>query len=340
MSSVRHGLTLACLLAGCSGDLVDDQLFVRSGTADLPVQVRGDVSGGTLLLYENGGPGGTAIDIRLVDYVDWGETIEPHTAIAYYDRRGTGNGHGRYAAGDLDLDQLPRDLHAVQRVLRERYDLDRVVLMSHSFGGWVSLRYQLDHPRAVEGWLAVSPAVVGGDANFVPYRRDFACRMADEAALPGVDWTAIQAWCAAHPSVDPEGPEKDELWEHLDTIYAALPLDEPALRTGPLLGAVFGSHYNLWDSHLGGDALTPEVWEAYAEADLLDDAGAVNTPTLVMNGDWDDLVPTELAAGLEAELGGPSRLLAMPRAGHLPFVDRPADYAEAVLGFVDELEGG
>lgn len=333
---MTHLFALA-LLAGCSDGLVDDHFTVRSGDADLPVQVRGDVSGGTLLLYENGGPGGTAIDIRLVELVDWGQTIEPDVAVAYYDRRGTGNGAGRYGTDDLSLDQLPGDLHTVQTVLRDRYDLDRIVLLSHSFGGWVSLRYQLDHPGAVEGWVAIAPAVVGGDSNFVPYRRDFACRMAEDRDVDGPDWDAIAAWCAANPEVDPDSAAKDELWDHLDAIYEALPLDDPALRAGPLLGAVFGSHYNLWDSHLGGDALTPAVWEEYAEADLMGAAAGVDTPTLVMNGDWDDLVPSELAADLADGIGD-AELLRVEEAGHLPFVDRPAVFSEAVLGFVGDIE--
>jgi pimeloyl-ACP methyl ester carboxylesterase len=64
-------------------------------------------------------------------------------------------------------------------------------------------------------------------------------------------------------------------------------------------------------------------------------AGAVQAPTLLVWGERDVLVPVE-QAGAWRELVPHARLAIVPRAGHVPMVEAPSDFAQLLLEFLDD----
>lgn len=155
-------MILLGLLIGCGDGQAHDRFDVLTDGAVLPVEVHGNRASGTLILVESGGPSGPGIAERAVGYHPFQDTLEQDAAVAWYDRRGTGNAEGDYGVNDQSVAQLLLDLDAVIAVLRERYAPDRLVLLGHSFGAYSSGVYVLDHPGAVDGWVAAAPAVLGG----------------------------------------------------------------------------------------------------------------------------------------------------------------------------------
>ncbi|MEN0065722.1 MAG: alpha/beta hydrolase [Myxococcota bacterium] len=336
---MRIALVAVGLLA-CRGP-INDQFNVQ--TADgvlLPVMVRGDLeSSETLVLYETGGPYGGGIEERLVDYQWFSDTLEPHLAIAYYDRRGYGNKNGRYRPDDISVDNLVSDMDDVLTVLRERYDPARLVLMGHSFGGFATGRYLASRPEAdIDAWVSSAGAVVtGGDAAYVPYRLAFVCRLsADRLAASDADplWTEIDTWCQTDPKVDPEDweqPARRTLSGYLDAIYERV--GDPPLRAGPLLGAVFGSSYNVTDVLLTANELSSRLSEETREMDLLSELANVSVPTLFVSGEYDDIVPTEIAIDA-AERIEDAQSIEIESGGHYPTWPDPQPFADAVLDFL------
>ena len=63
---------LLLMLAACTGN---DHLNVVSGEAVLPVFVGGAERGKPLAVYVQGGPGLTAIDMRIAGAVDWDASL-------------------------------------------------------------------------------------------------------------------------------------------------------------------------------------------------------------------------------------------------------------------------
>jgi pimeloyl-ACP methyl ester carboxylesterase len=79
-----------------------------------------------------------------------------------------------------------------------------------------------------------------------------------------------------------------------------------------------------------------------ARADVREQAGAVRAPTLLVWGDRDPLVPFGLADEWRRALPF-ARLVALHDVGHVPMVERPLAFAEALREFLDEssdLVGG
>ena len=70
-------------------------------------------------------------------------------------------------------------------------------------------------------------------------------------------------------------------------------------------------------------------------ADLREEARAIRAPTLLVWGSRDALVPPALATAW-GEAVPHARLVTIAGAGHVPMVERPAEFASAVRGFLDE----
>jgi pimeloyl-ACP methyl ester carboxylesterase len=69
--------------------------------------------------------------------------------------------------------------------------------------------------------------------------------------------------------------------------------------------------------------------------ELLD---SIALPTLVVTSDNDHLIPKELSDLIAARIAG-AKLVVMPGAGHIPFMEQPAEVARIVLAFLEGLDG-
>jgi pimeloyl-ACP methyl ester carboxylesterase len=109
-----------------------------------------------------------------------------------------------------------------------------------------------------------------------------------------------------------------------------LPLAATALRARPRLNAL-----------IAADAVRAGPWTLWRAArDLLaDDLRAelegIRAPTLLVWGQRDALVPPALAAAFTGAIAD-ARVVVLPGAAHVPMVERPQAFADAVLAFLDQ----
>ncbi|MEZ4318579.1 MAG: alpha/beta hydrolase [Myxococcota bacterium] len=318
-----------------------DHFDVVHDRAVLPVEVHGNLESGTLLLVESGGPSGPGIAERAVGFHPFRDTLEQDAAVAWYDRRGTGNAYGDYGEEDQSMDHLIADLDAVVSVLERRYDPERLVLLGHSFGTYSSASYLLEHPGRVDGWVAAAPAILHGpDALYVPVRRDFACRVAaDRIALGDSDglWVEIVEFCEAHPTLEPvwDTPEREALWAFLGQIEDRLE-PWPSIEVGGLLGAVVGSHYDLIDAQLRENRISSHIVAEPGREDLRPELEGIDVPTAVITGELDGTTPTELGAQMVDRMDR-AALTQIDGGGHYMMVDDPERFRQAVREVIDEL---
>lgn len=324
-------------LLGCS-EAVHERLVVRTDGADLPLAVHGDLSTGTLILIESGGPSGPSLAERMVGYHPFEDTLETHAAVAAYDRRGTGNATGDYAVEDQSMDQLVADLDAVITLLDARYAPDTLVLMGHSFGTYTSALYQIEHPARVDGWVAAAPAILEGpDELYIGYRRDFACRVAGGQGGEDPLWQEIATFCAEHPVLPPvwDTPEREQLWGYLGEIEDRLE-PWPAMDPGGLLGAVFFSQYNFVDTQARPNLISGAIEAAPGREDLLPELPDRTVPTAVISGEFDGTTPTELGQAL-VDAVPDGTLTEIPGGGHYMMADDAEAFEAAVLDLLGRL---
>ena len=124
----------------------------------------------------------------------------------------------------------------------------------------------------------------------------------------------------APPGIRGRRSTSSYLWPLLRTLARSRPrflvtLTTDALRAGPRNIARGGLHV--------------------AGADIRDDLASVGAPTLLVWGARDRIVPA--ADGpVWRELLPHARLVVLPRAGHVPMADAPAELAAAIVAFREE----
>jgi pimeloyl-ACP methyl ester carboxylesterase len=180
----------------------------------------------------------------------------------------------------------------------------RAVLLGHAVGAAVAVRYAAAHPRRVLALALVAP---GG---FTPPGRwrTLACRLLGTPAL-------LRRLEAPLTSLylGPAVPESQAILER-----------QRQARTAPDAEARVQASAALWRSFAASDA------------DVLRLARQVDTPALVVRGALDPLITERDARRAATSLneGRGALEVVLPGAGHLPFLQQPARFFQALDGLL------
>jgi pimeloyl-ACP methyl ester carboxylesterase len=228
------------------------------------------------------------------------ETLTREHRVLRYDMRGFGRspiGAGRFSNA--------RDLLE----LLERHGFDRASLVGVSMGGRVALEATLARPELVEALVLVGSGLPGDDAS----DELKAAWAEEEAALGRGDLDAavemsLRTWV--------DGPRR-----------SARDVD-PAVRR------------RVAEMQRRAYELQKPVQETAEEdllvTDLAERVGEIEAPTLVVVGAEDMPAIHLIAERLAREIPGAQRAT-IPGAAHVPSLERPAEFDELVLGFLDAV---
>lgn len=240
---------------------------------------------------------------------EFAPTVAPHYRTLALDQRGHGDSdhdpERRY-----DHVSMARDVEAICELLA----LERVVLIGHSMGGRVSMRFAGRNPEKIAGLVLVD---CGPDLDMRGVSR---IRSEAEGAKPSFASVA----------------EFEEL----------LAVNYPVARPATLRG--LAKH---WVRRGGDGRYVPKLDPAFrmrqpdsdadektymqAEADALWDAlRKTPCPTLVVRGAASDVLSAETADRMVDDALGDGRLEVIPRAGHSVMIDNPEGFEKAVSSFV------
>ena len=239
----------------------------------------------------------------------WREVMEPmsqYGTIIAFDRPAFGLTE-RPLPGDW-TDGNPYTAEAQVRLtlgLMDRLGIDQATLVGNSAGGTIAVLTAIAAPARVSRLILVSPAIynTGGSPSWV-------------------------STIAALPQVRRIGPLIVRLLvKQLERSLPSAWHDPTKITTDVLEGYKKPLMVDNWDR---------AFWEfsvAGRTAGLDSQVGAITTPTLVMAGDDDRWVATELSVRLSREM--PNATLALiPTCGHVPQEECPGPFMQAVSSFL------
>lgn len=345
---MRYGpllLVLALLFGSCrkegrQDEKVDEFFHVEVDGAQLPVKVRGNTASKKIILYIPGGPGGTGLDVSILDPGYWKEHLETEVAMAYYDQRGLGNAQGEYDEGSISLEQYIVDIRAIILVLKTRYPGSEIHLMGHSFGAMLTYRFMnhFGHEGLVKNYIAASgigTRVV--DDEHWQFRREYVSNIANDNLSNGIDpghWQEVLDWLAQHPVID-EIPLRAKLYEYmLETMVE----EEISISVADVVNILLLSDNNPFPYYLtllqrqefiNGLVNEERAWDIKAEIPLIDE------DLLIIGGEFDVNVPPQELQWIHNTIASTNKhLLILPGAGHDHYISQPVLFAAAVLDFV------
>jgi pimeloyl-ACP methyl ester carboxylesterase len=265
-----------------------------------------EIGQGPALICVPGGPGRASAYLE-----DLAGLAELHTLLRL-DMRGTGRSELPEDRDSLRFPRLADDIEA----LRIERGLDRIDLLGHSAGCFVSLVYAARYPTRVARLVLVTPSGRG----FGEVDDDIARIRESRADEPWyAEVAAIQAEAALLPPHRRSQFDRDlrpfayGTWSERARAHAASTDSQMSLR------ATAG--------------FAPEDLRAEAEAALAGIADFAG-PALIIVGDRDGLTGTR-AGSLVARLLGDSRVVELAGAGHYPWVDVPTAFRHTVAEFLD-----
>lgn len=198
---------------------------------------------------------------------------------------------------ELSLARWADDLEAV----RQKLGIDRPVLVGHSLGGSIALKYALEHPEHVGALV-----LIGAEANL----SNLAPRMNSSAER--IETLGMGAWV-------------EDFWSKNPPFAEASLARDPSMLT------------EYRDLLLENDAEDyVRQCRAIAAAESLGDRlGEVTHPTLVLVGGQDDRTLPEHGRQLARDIPG-ARVVELPDVGHSIPLEAPEETASAIARFLRE----
>jgi proline iminopeptidase len=250
---------------------------------------------GVPLIACHGGPGLWDMFGSLADSLT--DSLTGRVRVIRWDQRGCGRSERR---GPYSVARSVADLDSV----RAGYGLDRAVVLGHSWGATLALRYALDHPDRVSALIYASGTGLGW-AWREQFHRAIAERLAPyRSRLDEADdrERAVLEW-----SADFTGPDARRHAEQMAT---------------PWFGINRECHEAIWG----------ELQRTWPEAGLVAECQALTVPVLILDG-ADDLRPRWAVDSLEQALPNVTRVI-LPGLGHTPWLEAPDEVRSVLLEFV------
>lgn len=305
-------------VAGSIAELVE----VRIGEHDQALMLRGVSAEAPVLLYLEGGPGGTGIGrIR-----SSGEDLEQDFVVATWDQRGAGKSYDALEpASTLTVDQVVDDTLEVVDYLRDRFDEQKIYLVGSSWGTTVGVLAVQRSPQLFHAYVGTGQMVDQFETDTLMYAES----LADAEARGDDDMVDALRELGEPPYDDtldyPVAIASNPRW--LDFEHG-----EDHNPSAEYPASLFVSEYTLIEQ-LRGMAAIAETFDVLypqlEDTDLRVQVPSLEVPVLVIEGRYEAAGRETLAREWFELLSAPSkRYVVLENSGHTPPSDEPGRFAE------------
>jgi pimeloyl-ACP methyl ester carboxylesterase len=298
----------------------------RIGGHDQALLIRGRSVDNPVLLYLNGGPGGTDIGAMRRDV-----GLEADFVVVTWEQRGSGKSYSALdPAETLTLDQTVADTIELTNYLRGRFDEAKIYLVGNSWGATLGVLAVQQHPELYHAFVGVGQMVSQRETDILFY----------EDTLAWAEATGDQQLAAAllqsgpPPYADIRGYEQVIGHEHDWNAYPGLDLDNemPAI--------LFVPEYSLLDLLNAFRGFLDSFYVLYPQLQEIDfrrTATSLEVPVYLVLGEHE-------ARGRAMPANEWFDILVAPRkeqvvfagAGHRAHFDQPAAFAALMVRILDE----
>lgn len=273
---------------------------------------------GTKLYYEVHGEGRPLLTMHGGLGLDhaylrpWLDRLAGAASVVYYDHRGNGRSERPASLEGVTHATWADDGDA----LRARLGHERVVVLGHSYGGFLAQELALRHGDRLAGLILCNTAPV---LDYFPVVQAAVERL----GLPG----AARAFHDAfnRPMVDDDDWRRT--WMELLPLYVHAPVAPAAIAD---VDARTSYSAAAWQH---------AITACLGSFNTLPRLGEIRAPTLILGGAHDIIMP--VPQGAERLLAGipGSELHVFKESGHFPFMEEPEAFTEVVRGWLSRLPG-
>ena len=273
---------------------------------------------GQPLVIVHGGPGASH------DYfLPYLLPMARHNRVVFIDERGSGRSEKLDDPAGYTVENMVEDVEAVRQAL----DLGKISLLGHSYGGALAeayaLKYQKNLTHLILGstWsstVALNQILAQMKERMSAELRERINKMEAEGLFGhGLDFQKNRYTNDYMEAAWGEG--------YFPYVYH----NRPDPNYDPVAGGniSWDLYREMWGSH--GEYVVDGNLKSVEYTDRL---AGITVPTLILVGDHDECDPS-LSQAMHAKIAG-SKMVVLPNAGHMTFVDQTRMFVEAVDEFV------
>jgi proline iminopeptidase len=300
---------------------IDQSIMIRGASVDSPV-----------LLFLEGGPGGTAVGSMRIA----GEPLEESFVVATWDQRGTGRSASALEhAETITLEQSVRDAIEVTEYLRERFDEKRIYLVGSSWGSTLGVLAAQRRPDLFAAYVGTGQMVNQAEtdrrmyAESVAYaQREGKAAFADQLAAIGPPPYDNMLDYPIAISSNPEWHEFERAPDH--SSRSSYPMN------------LFVPEFTLTEQVRSASALVDTFATLYPQLQSIDfrrDVGQLDVPVYVALGVHEATGRSSLVKEWFPTLTAPSKtLVTFEKSGHVPHLDEPGRFAALMTRVLQETQ--
>lgn len=319
---------------------IQEGIYVDIGGIPQYVQIRGADKDNPVILWLHGGPG---FPSTYVTY-HYQTALEKRYTVACWEQRGCGRTYYSSKGAPPTPEQLLSDTREMVEYLKGRFRKERIVIIGQSWGSVLGMEYIHRHPQDVSAYIGI------GQVTNLMEERSHAARCAAERA-----------------SANGNAEDAAELEERIERF-----LESRDMRT--LDGTNLGRMAELTEKYTECDpfSLTKQIWMGLSSPDMswndfrwyrtardpakltmlqmplvehlyfgfrIDELGRDYTfPVGFVQGSGDHITPTDTVSEYCIGISAPKKkVMVIQGAGHLPYAERPKEFCDAVLSFLDDM---
>ena len=279
----------------------------ESGEAKLYFEVIGEGTR-TPLTVINGGPGFDHTYLRLSGV--W-EELARGGPVVFYDQRGNGRSSVLSEGQSCTLQDNIEDLDALRRHL----DYEKVILVGHSWGGYLSMAYAARYPKRLKKLILVGTA--GPKWEEIPDSNGELWYLF-KYIFPEV--VEKRSRLAFHVALG----DANALDERMSAYFSMLFLSEE--KRDDFISGCKDCRFNLHVNRL--------VNEDLRQFDLTPQLERFEFPALIIAGRYDINVAPLVSYRIHQKIPK-SKLVFFESSGHLPFYEEPEKFVEVVSTFLN-----
>ncbi len=301
---------------------------VQLGDSEQWVSIRGKDVNNPVLLFLAGGPGGSQLTTARHELAG----LEDHFVVVNWEQPGAGKSFNAVNRSTLTPERYIEDGHELVLYLRERFGVDKVYLLSESWGSALGIMLVQRHPELFHAHIGAAQMVAFLETDLIAY--DFA-----------IDWALERGDTQKVEQLREQGPPPyygdGVAWKqvnYLQDTYAYMNQD-PAIDTSFNTPRDLGSpEYGLLDivnwargplDTLG--IVYPYLWDV----DFREQAPKLDVPVYFLTGRHDVNAPPSLIEEYYELLDAPHKeIVWFERSGHSPWVSESDKFVDVMVNTV------
>jgi proline iminopeptidase len=311
-------LFISLVFSGCVSSSHDNQLKIgeqtiaTSDSVHLAIKIAGK---GPVCLYIHGGPGQDYLSFEQMG----GSSLEKKLTMVYLDQRGSGHSQN---AKDYNLNRLVDDIEET----RKQLGVDKIYLLSHSFGGVLAVNYAKKYPQHLYGLILTNSTLHFFNNSSLRGQIRYAYQLLHKDTTITSDDTKVLLHqnMIVRKQLSKAQLGYKLLADSVTTIEKMDSLESSYKRTSDFGYAVIA---HLIDSTKQNQY--PEYWKDYAPI-----SSQIHVPVLVITGTRDYAIGPDHYKTFRF----PDQQVVQIEGPHMLYDEKNAAFTAAVFGFIDKQD--